>query len=372
MRILILTNSMIGLYKFRKELIDKFIEKGYEVVISSPNDAPKDFINDFENNGVRYIETKIDRRGINLLKDLKLIIDYVRIIKKENPNYVLTYTIKPNIYGSLVAKLLKKRYVNNITGLGTSLQNNTILSKILKKLYKISFSNSTCVFFQNGENLNFFIKNNIFNKSKKNLKLIPGSGVNLEKFKPMIKEENKDKTIFLFIGRIMDEKGLKEYLETAKNIKEKYKNSVEFQILGSYEEEKYRVLIEDLEKKSIIRYLGVSKDIREQVKNVDCVVNPSWHEGMSNVLLEAGAMKKFLIASDIPGCNEIVINDKTGLTFEAKNQKDLEKQVLKYLDLSQDIKEKIMLNCYEHIKNKFNREKVVEKYMQIIKDVIKQ
>lgn len=365
-KIAVIANELGIIYKFRYELIQELLIN-YEVFLISPiEEEQKFYYNELKKIGVNIIETKLERRSKNPFKEIKILKIYNQLLKKIKPDIVLTYTIKPNVYGSLICQKLKIPYINTITGVGTGFQSDSLTKKIVVLLNKVALKKSNKIFFQNEHNLNIFLNNKIVDLEK--VKLVNGSGVNLKKFKPMIKEKDKDKTVFLFIGRIMDEKGLKEYLETAKNIKEKYKNSVEFQILGAYEEEKYRVLIEDLEKKYIIRYLGVSKDIREQVKNVDCVVNPSWHEGMSNVLLEAGAMKKLLIASDIPGCNEIVINDKTGLTFEVKNQKDLEKQVLKYLDLSQDIKEKIISNCYEHIKNKFSREKVVEEYIKVIQE----
>lgn len=366
MKILILANSVIGLYRFRREIIFKFLEKGFEVVVVSPNDDPDNYIKDLEENGVEYLENKIDRRGINPLKDLKLFIDYLKIIKTQNPDYILTYTIKPNIYGSLAANLLNKKYINNVTGLGTSLQKNDLLSKVLKQMYKVAFSRSKCIFFQNKTNLNFFINNKLLNKNNTEIKLIPGSGVNLNEFYPKEKVIEDNKIKFLFIGRIMDEKGITEYLECAKKLKSQ-KLNIEFQILGSFEEEKYKMIVGELEKKGIVKYLGVSSDIREQVAEVDCIINPSWHEGMSNILLEAGAMKKFLIASDIPGCKEIVINNKTGLSFEVKNSKELEYKILEYLSKTKEEKDKIINKLYTHIKINFDRKKIIQVYLNEIK-----
>ena len=181
----------------------------------------------------------------------------------------------------------------------------------MKKFYRFSLKRARCIFFQNKANLEFFKTNKII---EENYKLVNGSGVNLEKFfseKPL----GKKNIIFLFIGRIMREKGIEEYLDVSKLLKDKYKN-IEFRILGAYEEEIYKEKILDFEKKGIVKYLGVSNDVRKELKKVHCVITPSWHEGMSNVLLEAGAMKKFLIASNIPGCKEIIINNKTGFTFK--------------------------------------------------------
>lgn len=362
MKILVMINFLPGLINHRGELIE-YLARDNDVIIACP--IENKYLNYF-NKKIKIKNIKINRRGVNIFQELKLIFDYYKIIKREKPDLILTYTIKPNIYASIIAKYLNIRYINNITGLGTSFQKR-ILPKILKKLYKYSFSETDCVFFQNQANLDLFVKNKILSNPKQKIKLIPGSGVNLKKFYPIKKSNLDDKVRFLFIGRLMDEKGLKEYLECAKKIKEKNEN-IEFQILGPFEEEKYKERIKELEEKKIINYLGVSTDIREQVKEVDCVINSSWHEGMSNVLLESGAMKKFLIASEIPGCKEIVINNKTGLTFEVKNEKSLEEQILKYLKLDEIEKEDIIENCYSHVRDNFSREKVIEEYMKVIKE----
>lgn len=364
MKILVLANSIIGLYKFRQELLCRFIEEGHEVVISSPNDTKLNYLEELKKKGIKHVETPINRRGMNLLKDFKLLINYLNIIKNEQPDYILTYTIKPNIYGSIAAKFLKKKKINNITGLGTSLQKENILSKLLKILYKFSLSDSYCIFFQNKDNRNFFIENKMLNLNQ-DIRLIPGSGVNVDKFYPMEKSIFDKQIKFLFIGRLMAEKGINEYIGCAKSIKKKYKNT-EFQILGSFEEEKYKKEIQELEKEEVIKYLGISADPRQEIKEVDCVINPSWHEGMSNILLESGAMKRFLIASEIPGCKEIVINEITGLTFKVKDQKSLEEQILNYLNLSEEKKNIMISNCVEHIRLNFDRKKIIEEYLGLL------
>lgn len=380
MKILILGNSTKSLFTHRAELLDELLLQKFQIVISTPIDdenyvAKKNIknqmIQEMELKGVKHIETDIDRRGVNPIKDIFLILKYISIIKKEKPEIILSYTIKPNIYGGMVARFLGIEYINNITGLGTSLQGNGLLTKLLKQMYKISFKNSKCIFFQNETNMNFFLNNKLINKKINKIKLIPGSGVNLKRYYPKSKKTNNLQKKILFIGRIMKEKGIKEYLEVAQKIKKEYKNIVEFQILGAYEEEEYKNQIKELEKKSIVKYLGVSKDIREQLKEVDCVINPSWHEGMSNVLLESGAMKKFLIASEIPGCKEIVINNRTGLTFKVKNSDDLEKKIKKYINMDDERKKIIIEELYTHISSNFCREKIIEEYMETIKVVRK-
>lgn len=360
-KVLILCNSCIGLYKFRKELLERLLKEKFEIYISTPYDNLK-IVKELEKINCQILETNIDRRGINPIKDLKLLFNYFKLMKKVKPNIVLTYTIKSNLYGGIVSRLLKIPYIVNITGMGTLFQNENILTKVIKIIYKFTLIKSKCVFFQNQYNLEYFKKNKLISK---NYKLVNGSGVNLEKFNYEIKKLNFPIEI-LFIGRIMQEKGIEEFLEVAKKIKEKYKDKVEFNILGQYEEDKYKDIIKNLENQEIIKYLGISNDVRNELKEVHCLVNPSWHEGMSNVLLEAGAMKRFLIASDIPGCREIVINNKTGFTFAKQNIDDLENKMEQFINLSEEEYEKYINSSYKHVKDNFNRKIVIEEYLKII------
>lgn len=364
-KIVLISNGLGILYKFRIEFLKKLKTLNNEIYILSPFDDGEFYLNELKNIGVTIIETKYSRRSKNIFSEINILRMYNKILKDIKPDIVLTYTIKPNIYGGLICQKLNIPYINTITGIGTAFQKNDLTMKGVILLNKLALRNSKKVFFQNKHNLDIFIKNKIIKLKK--VELVNGSGVNLEKFKPVKKEDSSKKT-FLLIGRLMDEKGIEEYLKVAKKIKDNYKEKIEFQLLGAFEEEKYREKIKELEEKKIVKYLGVSTDIREQVKEVDCIINPSWHEGMSNVLLESGAMKKFLIASEIPGCKEIVINNKTGLTFEVKNEKSLEEKILKYLKLDEIEKENIIENCYEHIKNNFSREKIIEEYMKVIKE----
>lgn len=362
MKILILGNSILGLYKFRKEIVIAFLKEGNEVYISTPRNN-NIYVEKLEKLGAKFIETDIDRRGINPLKDIGLIKNYIKIIKDIKPGIILGYTIKPNIYGSIVAQFLNVKHINNITGLGTSFQKNNILSKFLKILYKVSFRKSKCVFFQNEENRDFFIKNNLI-KNKKHI-LIPGSGVNLEEFYPLEKTIKKDKTSILFIGRVMKEKGIVEYLETAKAIVE-FGYNVNFEIVGSWEEKAWEEKVMDYEKKGYVKFLGFSSDVREQIRNTDIVVNPSYHEGMSNILLESGAMGKVLLASNISGCKEIIPN--RSMLFEKANIESIIGKIKKVLNMSKIEQEKIVQEQRKYIKENFDRNLIIEKYIEVIKE----
>jgi len=359
--ILILGNCVAGLYKFRKEVIEALIKDGYCVYFSTPNNDSLS-VENLKKMGAQFVETSIERRSCNLFKDIILFLKYMIMIKKIKPNMILGYTIKPNIYGSFAAQVLGVDYINNITGLGTVFQRDTFFSGILKQMYRYAFKNSKCIFFQNEENIHFFLKNKLIEGRK--IKLIPGSGVNLKEFSPMSKTIEKPWPVFLFIGRIMKEKGIEEYLEAARMIKEDGYEA-EFQILGSWEEDEWKKKVEEYEVKGYVKYLGFSDDVREEIRNCDCVVNPSYHEGMSNVLLEAGAMGKILLGSNISGIKEIICPLGSKYLFEKGNINDLKEKILSILMiqertlLGREFKNKIILN--------FDRKLIVKTYLKLIK-----
>lgn len=322
-KILILANYSAGLYNFRFELLQRLVKEKFEVYFAVPQGMDDEKVKLITESGAKHIQTPMNRRGINPFEDIKLINNYKAIIRDIEPDIIFTYTIKPNIYGNYIANKFKVPVIMNVTGIGSSLTTGK-LKEIIKKMYRYACSKSKTIFFQNEENHNLFISDNLVNKDK--TKIIPGSGVNIKKFKP-VENKKKDEIIrFLFIGRLMKDKGIEEYLEAAKNICEKHSN-VEFQILGRFEEDKYKDIIIN-NKNQQIKYLGVSSDVRQEIKEADCIVNPSYHEGMSNVLLEGAAMGKPLIASNISGCKEIVDDGANGYLCEVKSDENLEKNLL--------------------------------------------
>ena len=356
-KILILANNDIGLYRFRKELIEELIKLGNEVYISLPYGANVDKLKDM---GCKFFDTKIDRRGMNPINDLILLFNYFKLLNQIKPDLVLTYTIKPNIYGGLICRIKNIDTIANITGLGSSMQRDNIMKKILLYLYKISISKSTCVFFQNKNIEKFFINNNIL---QQNYKVIPGSGVNLSENR--FEKYPSDNSIeFTFIGRVMKEKGIDEFFYIAEKIKSLYDN-VEFHIIGFYEEN-YKSKIENLEENNIIKYYGFQEDIHNFIKESHCVILPSYHEGLSNVLLEAASTGRPSIASDIPGCNEVIDDGKTGYLFEVKNKDELFDKVKEFIELPISKKEEMGINARKKVEHEFDRQLVVQQYIDII------
>ncbi|MHC1718117.1 MAG: glycosyltransferase family 4 protein [Acidaminococcaceae bacterium] len=361
-RILILSNHFITLYNFRKELIKKLIDDNNEVYISLPKSEENTFFSDI---GCKIIETAVDRRGVNPLKDFKLIFNYIKIMKNIDPDIILSYTIKPNIYGSIASNMTGYKQINNVTGTGATFLKDNFVSNIVMLLYKLSVKKSYKVFFQNNGDKDFFVKNKMVND---NWAIIPGSGVNLEHFE-FCDLPSENIINFIFVGRVMKLKGIDEYLECAKSIKQKYENT-NFFVAGFIEECKYTKIIEDFSKKGLIDYIGYQKDIRPFIKKCHCVILPSHGgEGIPNVLLESASMGRICIASDINGSNDVISNCETGFLFNNGNWQDLANKVEKFLSLRHDEKAKMGLLGREKIESKFNRNIVIDSYIKEISKI---
>ena len=360
--ILILSNHFITLYNFRKELIQKLIDEEHEVFISITKSEENKFFSDM---GCNIIETNVDRRGINPIKDAKLILDYIKIMKSIKPDIIFSYTIKPNIYGSIASNITKYKQVSNITGTGGTFLKKSILSWIAKILYKISIKKSYKVFFQNSGDKDFFVENKMV---KDNYEMLPGSGVNLEKYK-LCEFPSGDEINFIFIGRVMEIKGIDEYLGAAKQIKQKYRN-VNFYVAGFIEEEKYESIIEEYNSRGIIKYIGFQKDIKSWIEKCHCTVLPSHGgEGVPNVLLESSAIGRVCIASNINGSRDVIDNGKTGYLFETKNSKDLVEKIENVLNLDYKSQIEMGINGRLKIEKVFDRNIIICEYLNKISEL---
>ncbi|BDH60661.1 capsular polysaccharide biosynthesis protein [Lysinibacillus sp. PLM2] len=359
-KILFLANHFITLYNFRKELIKRIVDEGHEVYLSIPASDQNEF---FRELGCEIIETPIDRRGVNPVKDIKLILSYHLLIKQLKPDIIFSYTIKPNIYGSMISNILKIKQVSNVTGTGATFINNNLISKVAKAFYKISIKHSYKVFFQNKGDCEFFIKNKMI---KSNYDILPGSGVNLEHFKySNLPHDNE--TNFIFIGRIMKLKGIDEYLKAAQVIKSEFPNT-NFFVAGFIEEEKYKKIIDDYNNNGIINYIGFQKDIKSWIEKCHCTILPSYGgEGVPNVLLESAAMGRICIASNIDGSKEVIDNYTTGYLFEKGNEQDLINKIKLFLNQSSDNKRAMGIRSREKMIKEFNREFIIDKYLKEIK-----
>lgn len=365
MRILVLANNIGGLMSFRKEVMQAMVEKGYEVFISVPYD--KRFDDQVSELGVKIIDTKIDRRGINPITDLGLIIRYKKMVKEIKPDVVLSYTIKPNLYGGLACKWAKIPQLVNITGLGTAVENPGILQKFVIGLYRLCLKNIRVMFFQNIANMEFCREHGMISGRPV---LLPGSGVNLSRFTPLDMPEG-DMVKFICIGRAMKQKGTGDYLDMAEIIKKKYPNT-EFHVLGACDDGEYEERIKKMHKEGTIVYDGVTTDVRPYIQNVHCTVHASYYpEGMSNVLLESCAIGRVIITTSRPGCGEIVSDGVNGFITRPHDVEDLCSQICKFLALSEKERAVMGKAARAKVEKEFNRQIVVDKYLKEIEQISK-
>lgn len=358
-RILILANFDVGLYKFRKELIQELLNQGNEVYISLPDGA---LVRKLEAMGCKFVDTYVDRRGINPKTDMKLLLFYRKLVKSIHPDLVITYTIKPNIYGGLVCRELKVPYAVNITGLGTAFQNEGMLKKIVTILYRSALKKAKVVFFENVENKQVLIEEKIVREEQ--TCVLNGAGVNLEEY-PFCEYPSEDETRFLFVGRVMKEKGVDELFAVAEKIKKEYDN-VFFDIIGPMEDD-YKNRIQELVKNGIIEYHGYQEDVKPFIQKCHCFILPSYHEGMANTLLEAGAMGRPLITNNIPGCKEAILDGENGYLCRLKDAKDLYLKVMTFINSDKTHREVMSVVSRNHIGDNFNKKKVVEETIKGLK-----
>jgi len=362
MRILILTNHDLGLYKFRKEVLETLLKEN-EVFVSMPRGIFTDKIIEM---GCHYIDTSFERKGKNPFKDLELLSFYKKTIKEVKPDVVLTYTIKPNVYGGLACQQLKVPYIANVTGLGSAIENGGLLQFISLNLYKLGLKKADMVFFQNDANRDFMLKKNAVGK---NYDMLPGSGVNLSQYE--VSEFPSDKTIdFTYVGRLMKEKGFELYAEAAKYITGNYSNT-RFHVCGP-DEDNYRDLVKELSDKGILIYEGYVDDMKEVYKRIQCTIHPTYYpEGMSNVLLESLACGRPIITTDRPGCKEIVEDGVNGFVVKQNDLDDLIEKIEKYLSLSNEERKQLGLNGRRKVEKEFDRNIVINKYLDAINKVTK-
>ena len=362
---LILGNSSSGLYDFRNELLLKLQEEGFEVVISLPDDLKT---KELSAEGCRVIHTDINRRGVNPVQDMALFASYKKLLKEEKPDIVLTYTIKPNIYGAYACRRLKIPYVSTVTGLGSTFEKGGVLLKLIVTMYKTSLKKCECLFFQNDTNRKVFEDHGIHGKKHVT---VSGSGVNLEKHSFEEYPGHSDDVIrFLYIGRLMKEKGTDEYLYAAEKLHEKYGDKVSFAAIGYFDED-YEERVKEAESKGYFKMLPYAKDIHPYMKEADAVVHPSYHEGMSNVLMEAAATGRPVIASDISGCREIVDNNVSGILFTPRNKEALCSALDKFVTLEAGDRKKMGCAGRKWVEEHFDRKNVVEAYMREIRTFLR-
>lgn len=365
MRIGIIINSSWNIYNFRLGLIEAFQQEGHQVIAIAPDDG---FVAELKAKGCEFFPVEMERKGANPFKDLLLTFSLFKIYRQAKLDIALHFTIKPNIYGTLAARLSHIPAVNNVTGLGTVFIHDNLTSKIAQQLYRFAFQFPKKVFFQNQDDLDLFLEKKLI--SKKITDLLPGSGIDTEKFKPeVVKNDTNPRFTFLLIARLLFDKGILEYIEAIKIVKKESVNA-HFQLLGKIETDKglgvTKEILQNWIDEDFVTYLGTTNDVRPFIQAADCVVLPSYREGTPRTLLEAASMGKPLIATNVAGCKETIIDKKNGFLCEVRNAEDLAKKMLKILQLPENEYREMGKQSRLLAVIKFDQKIVVQKYLAAI------
>ena len=362
-KVLFLVNHEVVIYNFRLEIVERLLNDGHEVHISS---AYGERIDDLVALGAKFHEIVISRHGMNPVSELNLLRDYQILLKEVKPDIIFGFTIKPNLYGAMAARKAGIPFVANITGLGTAVENDGWKQKVFLNLYRYAFKDIQCVFFQNTENRQLFIDNKIAIGKHK---ILPGSGVNLARFPVREYPSDENGVVkFAFISRIMKEKGIDYYLAAAKAIRKKYPNT-EFHICGFCESE-YQGKLDEYNENGTVIYHGMIRDVAAFLEDIHCVIHPTYYpEGLSNVLLESCASGRPIITTDRSGCREVVDDGTNGYMISCQNGEKLIQAVEKFMLLSNDERKQMGLAGRAKVEKEFNRQIVVNKYMDEVEKV---
>lgn len=358
-KILTLANHPYVIHKFRYELFEELLKDTNNITISCPYDPILDKLISI---GCQFVPLDLDRHALNPLKEVNLLFSCYKVIKYIKPDIILTYTIKPNIYGSLIASLLGIPYICTITGLGTVFNKNGLIAWIAKRMYKVALKHAKCVVFQNQDNLDYMINNNILNGR---YIVVNGSGVNTEQFSYIQYPPDDSFINILFIGRLMRDKGIVELFDTAKILYDKGHHNVKIKVIGFCEDD-FKKQLESLNLSPNIEMCGYQENVMPYIANAHVVVLPSYHEGMSNSLLEAASCGRPLIASDIPGCREIIDNYQTGILCKPRDVDSLVSALVHFIELPHEEKRQMGIRGRKKVEQSFDRRAVVDIYKKIV------
>ncbi|GHW58040.1 Glycosyltransferase [Vibrio cholerae] len=378
MKIVLSSNTSWSVFNFRLGLINHLVAKGYSVEIISPKDTYSDKLREL---GFIVHDIKMASSNISPFTDLVSLFHYAALLLKIKPDYYLGFTAKPNIYGGYIANLLGIRVVNNIAGLGRTFSKKGVLQNLMRFMYRIGLSKSYHVFFQNKDDLALFESIGLIGKMGAH-SILPGSGVNTYRFDPNnfrhnassltsvdVNDSLKPKFTFLFSARLLLEKGIREYIHAAREVRQEFQ-CIEFQVLGKHTGSAAEIPIDELEKAcsgGIIKYLGTTDDVVSVLHGADCFVLPSYYrEGVPRSLLEAGSCSLPLITTDSVGCRETVIDGINGFLVIPQDYVSLRDAIKKILSLS---KNEVMLMgeaSRQYMINNFSEEFVFEKYERVL------
>lgn len=363
-------NTTWNIVNFRSGLVQALVDNGFDVVALAPPDR---FVEKLENMGVRFCALPVDNKGTNPFSDAGLLLRYLKLLRRERPCAFLGFTIKPNIYGSLAAHLLGIPVINNVSGLGTAFSANGPLRYVVETLYSVAFRRSQRVFFQNGEDQAVFTHKGLVNSER--TILLPGSGVDLDRFAPLPLPEHTTAPVkFLLFGRLLYDKGVVEFIEAARMLRAE-KEPTNFAILGFADVDNPRAIpravIDKWCAEGVVEYLGTSDDVRPTIEAADCVVLPSYYpEGTPRSLLEAAALARPVITTDMAGCRRTVDAGVTGLFCRPRDAADLAKCMRQIIAMSPIARREMGLAGRRKIEREFDERLVIHSYLEALNECL--
>jgi glycosyltransferase involved in cell wall biosynthesis len=368
-KIAISINACWNFVNFRGGLIRALVAEGFDVVAIAPADDWSERVAGF---GCRFLPLPIDSKSSSPLHDLDLMARYRRLLKAERPDLFLGYTIKPNLYGSLAARSLGIPVINNISGLGTAFIRGGWLGWLVRRLYRVALAGSRTVFFQNSEDRDLFVEDGLVRAEQ--ARLLPGSGIDLAHFSPDAAPRNADGPFtFLMIARLLADKGVREYAEAARIVRAEAPD-VRFRLLGFLNvQNKTAIGVGEVERwvaEGVLDYLGDATDVRPRIAAADCIVLPSYREGLPRTLLEGAAMAKPLIATDVPGCRQVVVEGVNGFLCAAADARSLADAMLKMIRLPLAERLRMGATAREKVEAEFDEKIAIHHYLDAIGEAL--
>ena len=368
MHILMTVNAAWNIWNFRRPLVEALAADGHRVMVLAP---PDDAVSELKQLGCRVRPLEMSVKGLNPIEDLKLQRRFGRIFREERPDAVLSYTIKNNIFGARAARPADVPFIPNVTGLGTAFLSGKLLQTVTEELYRRSFAPLPVVFFQNEDDRGLFLDRRLVRVDQ--ARLLPGSGIDLKRFAPAAMPAPEEPLTFLMIARLLRDKGVVEFADAARRVKARHPHA-RFQLLGAVGSENRsaigRETLDDWVAEGVVEYLGTTNDVRPAIAAANCVVLPSYREGAPRTLIEAAAMARPLIATDVPGCRAVVDRNVSGYLCDVKSAESLAECMERFLALSPEAQRAMGAAGRTKMEREFDQRLVVDAYREALDLVI--